>query len=370
VSRSGIRNIIIVGAVFIAIGVLVGVFVKPMPVEASAEARSVDALFSFMLAIGVVVFLIVEGGIIYSIIRFRRRKGDDSDGIYLHGNTTLEIIWTAIPSVIVAILSIYSLQVFADTHTPRPDALQVNVVGAQFLWKFQYDMPPDSDPKVTPELRDKIKTYMSDSTLVLPVNRAATMNITSEDVLHGFYIPDFRIKQDAIPGRNSPVTFTPTLIGEYHVMCSELCGAGHGRMSQINTVKVVTQQEYDSYIGTMYADAKKNATDPTTAAVGRILISKNYPCGSCHAITELGMNSAIGPRLDGVATRAEAHAKAGEGLLGGTDAAAYIRASIVNPNLYIAAGFGPNIMPQNFGDKKVMPEDDLKAIVNYLLTLK
>ncbi len=141
-----IVTFLIVGVVFVAIGVLVGLTARVFPTQASAEATNVDSLFNFMLAIAVVVFLIVEGGIIYSIIRFRKKPGDESDGAPVHGNTTLEIVWTTIPAIVVIVLAFYSYQVFAQTQSPHEDQLVIGVIGQQFQWKFTYPLPPDPDP--------------------------------------------------------------------------------------------------------------------------------------------------------------------------------------------------------------------------------
>ncbi len=363
---------ILVGAIFIAIGVFVGLTARVFPVAASAEAAAVDSLFNFMLAIAVVVFLIVEGGIIYSIIRFRRRAGDETDGAPIHGNTALEITWTAIPAVIVFVLSIYSYQVYVTIRNPEPkdNEVRVGVIGQQFAWKFTYEMPEDDDPEVTPEVRERIKQYMIDSTLYVPLNRPVRALIESQDVIHSFYIPEFRIKQDATPGRVSEAYFTPVQKGEWWVVCAELCGVGHAAMSQINRVVVLEQNEFDQYIAQLYTKAKETANDPRSPEVGKQLIVNKYACGACHVLDDAGLVGNIGPSLNGIATRAEGHAERGEGLVGGNDAAAYIRGSIVNPNLYLVPGYAAGIMPQNYGNPNVMSEDDLEAIVNYLLTIR
>lgn len=365
-----IMPFLFVGAVFVVIGVLVGLTARVFPTQGSAEAVSVDSLFNFMLAIAVVVFLIVEGGIIYSIIRFRRRPGDETDGAPIHGNTALEITWTAIPAVIVVVLSILSYQVFVGTQTATDDMLVIKVRGQQFQWSFQYPMPPDPDPAVTEELRAKIQTYMVNADLWVPIGRRVKAEITSQDVLHAFYVPEFRVKQDAIPGRVTETYFTPTQALDAWVLCAELCGVNHAGMSQINKVFVRDQAEYDQFINDLYTKAKALANDPRAPEVGKELIAQKYPCGTCHVINDLGTKGNVGPALNGIGSRAEGHAANGEGLFGGTDAAAYIRGSIVKPNGYLVAGYSAGLMPQNYGDPNVMPEDDLEAIVNYLLTLK
>lgn len=359
-------------AIFTVIGIIVGLTTNWFPVRASVEAESVDSLFNFMLAIAVVIFLIVEGGIIYVIWRYRARPGDTSDGRYYHGNMALEITWTAIPAVIVVVIAAFSFVVFQDLRTPGENALQIGTVGQQFQWSFRYDLPASIDPNLTEEQKAKLKTYMVTSQLYVPVNRPVQVNIESLDVMHAFYIPEFRIKQDAIPGRMETVYFTPTIKGEYWVFCAELCGTGHAAMSQINKVFVVEQAEYDQYVEDLYKKGLEIISDPRNPEVGKqLMASGRYPCKACHILTDAyPEQNRIGPELNGIATRAEGHAANDEGTIGGDDAAAYIRTSILNPNAYLVAGYQPGIMPQNYSDRSIMPEDDLEAIVNYLLTQK
>lgn len=372
---SQLITVLVLGAIFIAAGVVVGLTVNVFPTQATVEAVWIDSLFNFMLAIAVVIFLVVEVGIIYSIIRFRRRQGDNTDGKFSHGNWTLEIIWTAIPAVIVLILTVFSMRVYADIENPnRPDMLTVSVVGQQFQWKFSYDLPASvvADTSIDDERKTRLKSYMTSAELVLPVNRNIKAVIEAIDVMHAFYVPEFRIKQDAIPGRLSPVYFTTSKTGEFQVKCAELCGTGHGQMSLVNKVRVVEQADYDAYINGMYEKALEIVNNPRSPEVGKQLIAQKYPCSGCHILDDAWtLQNKIGPSLNGIATRAEGHAAANEGLLGGAkDAANYIRASIINPNLYIVAGYTPGIMPQIWSDRSQMPEDDLEAIVAYLLTVK
>lgn len=368
---------LVVGAVFVAIGIVVGSTANVFPVQASAEAASVDALFNFLLVIAVVVFLIVEGGIVYSVIRFRKRKGDESDGAPIHGNTALEITWTAIPAVVVFVLAIYSYQVFVETRTPREGQLVVGVIGAQFQWQFRYPVPEDDNPEITPELRDRIQQFMVAPDLYLPVGRPVRADIESRDVIHSFFVPAFRVKEDAIPGRVTNAYFTPIEIGEYPVKCAELCGVGHGEMSLINRVFVTEQAEYDRFVADLYARAVEAATNPRLPEVGRQLFLQ-YPCGNCHMNADLGTMAVLGPDLSNIGAVAEERAAQGvpgivpPGDAEGVDspAANYIRGSIVNPNAYLVSGYPANLMPQNYGDPRIMPRDHLEAIVNYLLTLR
>jgi cytochrome c oxidase subunit II len=367
VNSSRIVTVVVIGVVLIVIGVAVGLSARWMPVQASAEAVSVDTLFNFMLAIATVVFLIVEGGIVYSIIRFRRRPGDESDGPADHGNTALEITWTAIPAVIVFVLTIYSYKVFADLQAPQPNETVIGVTGQQFQWTFHY--PFEEFPDLTAEQNAAAKASMISNELHVPTDRPVRADVTSLDVMHGFYIPEFRIKQDAIPGHSTTIRFTPTALGEYWVECSELCGAGHAQMSQINRVFVQSPEAYDAFVADLRSKARLAATDPRRPERGKQLMVQKYPCGSCHTLADAGIHGIVGPPLDGIATKA---ANDVDGRLtkdGVKDAAEYIRLSIGNPSAYIVPGF-QDLMPKTFGDPNVMPEDDREAIVNYLLTQK
>ena len=241
-----------------------------LPVAASAEAEEVDGLFDLMMTISTGLFLLVEGIIVYSAIKFRRKKGDETDGPPIEGNVPLEILWTAIPTVIVFILAIYSFEVYNDlggldpmaSHDHKqmmatetvsnsqliamndsqlalglgesPDGeqsqpMEVNVNGIQYAWIFTY-----------PE------TGIVSGELHVPVDRPVKLNMSAGDVLHAFWLPELRIKQDVIPGRESLLTFTPTKTGQYPVICAELCGAYHGGMK--TTLTVHSAEDYQQWI--------------------------------------------------------------------------------------------------------------------------
>ena len=299
-----------------------------LPIAASEEAPLVDGLFNVMMTIGTGIFLLVQGVIIISIIRFRRREGDDTDGPPIHGNIPLEILWTAIPAIIVLGISVYSFEVYlreggvdpmnhAAAHALRPErmaqmpgaaiaatltdtptenrnqqeqdqALQdpataavrnetipqrrdapgegvtagrvgptpekqgkapemvVNVTGLQFAWIFTY---PDSGV-VAAELH-------------VPSGREVKLNISANDVIHAFWVPEFRLKQDAVPGLQSELRFTPTRIGEYPLICAELCGAYHGAMK--TKVLVQAPGDFDNWIQSQKATASADLTQAIAA---------------------------------------------------------------------------------------------------------
>ncbi|MDJ0588861.1 MAG: cytochrome c oxidase subunit II [Pleurocapsa sp. MO_226.B13] len=243
-----------------------------LPIAASADAEKVDGLFNFMMTISTGLFLLVEGVLVYCLFKFRRRRGDTTDGPPVEGNVPLEIVWTAIPTVIVFILAIYSFEVYnsmggldpmvsgdsgpqlAHNHNHSklvaldpnhkhvalglgisPDSnqdiepLEIKVNGIQYAWIFTY---PDSGV-ISGEMH-------------VPVDRPVFLNMTGGDVIHAFWLPQFRIKQDVIPGREADLVFTPNKIGQYPIVCAELCGAYHGGMK--TQLYVQSQEDYEQWI--------------------------------------------------------------------------------------------------------------------------
>ena len=246
-----------------------------LPVAASDEAPLVDGLFNTMMTVSTGIFLIVEGVLIYAVIRYRRRAGDNEDGPAIEGNVPLEILWTAIPAIIVIGISLYSFDVYNnmggfDPHSAhaapmmenamnmpgtamaatlisteasgqvsqldtdsdavkKPAELTINVSGMQYAWLFTY---PDTD--------------VTTGELHLPIGKTVEINMTASDVIHAFWIPEFRVKQDAIPGRQTNLRFTPRKAGDYQLICAELCGPYHGVMK--SQVVVETQAAFDSWM--------------------------------------------------------------------------------------------------------------------------
>lgn len=238
-----------------------------LPLAASQDAGDVDELFDFMMTIATGLFLLVEGVLVYSLFKFRRKKGDTTDGPPIEGNVPLEIVWTAIPTVIVFILSIYSFEIYNRmggldpmaagdpgpqmAHAHHNSALVALDPNQQNI-ALGLGFPPDADQEVTP-LEVKVNgiqyawifTYPESGVISgeihVPVNRPVTLNMTAGDVIHAFWLPEFRIKQDVIPGRETKLVFTPNQVGEYPVVCAELCGAYHGGMK----TKLYVQSEAD-----------------------------------------------------------------------------------------------------------------------------
>jgi cytochrome c oxidase subunit 2 len=252
-----------------------------MPVEASQDAELVDGLFDTMMIVGTAIFLLVEGVILICMVKFRRKPGDTTDGPPIAGNIPLEILWTAIPVVIVLVIGVYSFEVYrieggfdpeAANQSPvqvamLPDAemsdimtapslnaaphkghhhmalgvggtpeelltapdLTVTVLGLQYAWIFTY---PDSG--------------VTTGELHVPVDKDVRLIIKAQDVLHAFWLPQFRLKQDAIPGQDAELRFRPSREGEYPIVCAELCGPYHGAMG--SKMYVHSQDEFDTWL--------------------------------------------------------------------------------------------------------------------------
>ena len=227
----------------VAIGVLVGlaawavaIFIPWLPEQASEEGERIDFVFWFVTAICIVIFAVVAAVSIYSVVKFRVRPDDDSDGPPIHGHTGLEIAWTAIPAVLVTAIAAVSAVALAKNDSLPSDRLVVEVTGRQFAWTFAY--PPQERARSVSEQRlcnlppDQANCPVS-GTLRLPRGTSVELRLRALDVIHSFSVPEFRQKQDAIPTRPDEVTklkITPTKTGEYPVACYELCGIGHALM--------------------------------------------------------------------------------------------------------------------------------------------
>jgi len=278
---------LVAGVAITIVSIWVGQNHNLLPVQASQQAPLVDGFFSIMVSIATALFLVVEGTILIFLVQFRRRRGDDTDGVDVEGNFPLEIFWTAIPSLIVLILGIYSVDVFqqmggfepgSHPHLPhthskahaaqmsgsaiaatlsdasaiesekiapaslpeigiganpqqlgKPADLVVNVTGMQFAWLFNY---PESG--------------VSTGELHVPVGADVQLNLSATDVIHSFWVPQFRLKQDAIPGIPTELRFVATKPGTYPVVCAELCGGYHGSMR--SQVVVQTPEEFKNWL--------------------------------------------------------------------------------------------------------------------------
>jgi cytochrome c oxidase subunit 2 len=220
-----------------AIGTAVVLTVPWLPQEASSAARPMDTLYDALAVASVFVFSLVMAILIVSVLRFRRRHGDLSDGTPIHGNTGLEVVWTLIPTIIVLGAAVYSGVVLANVEEPKPGTKLVNVTAQQFAWSFDY-----AGTGVT-----------GAGELHLVKDTPYLFKLHAKDVIHSFWVPEFRLKKDAVPGMTTSVRVKPTRFGTYSLVCAELCGLGHATMRA--TVKVEDQATFDRWLRAQKASA-------------------------------------------------------------------------------------------------------------------
>jgi len=325
VRRGSVLQLVGLGAVAAAITTAVAVLIPWLPESASKESTRIHFVYWFTTVIAIVVFAAVVAVLAYSVIHFRARPDDDSDGPPTHGHTTLEIVWTAIPAVLVTAISIVSAVVLAQNGRAGSDPLVVKVTAQQFAWEFTY---PNG------------KTYGS---LTLPKGRHVKLDITAKDVIHSFWVPEFSQKQDAVPGQHNTLVVTPTHLGTFPVICTELCGLGHALMR--SHTDVVTPAKF--------ADFMKNGE---SAGPPGLAVFQQNGCSSCHTFKPANATGKIGPDLDELKASA---AKANRGPLD-----KFIEESIVDPSAYVAPGFSDGVMPHIY--KQQISADQLQQLVQYL----
>jgi cytochrome c oxidase subunit 2 len=327
-----------------AIGIWLGILIDWMPSRASSQLESIDTLYDVLIIASVPIFVLVQGYVIYAIWRWRMRLGEeDKDGPPIHGNTRLEVIWTMIPAALMLALTTYSYIVLKDIEEAPAQAdseLNVRVVGEQFTWTFYY--PPEQEGG----------EEIASAQLYVPLGRSVNFKVQAKDVLHDFWVPNWGMKIDAVPGIDTAYRVTPTKAGNYPVVCAELCGLGHSVMRQ--TARVVSPENFEKWLteqrqGDDEVVADGGGAEPGDVDGKALFTSVEPTCGACHTLADAGTTSATGPNL--------------EESLKGKDAD-YIRAGIVEPDRDIAEGFQPGIMPPNYG--QTLDPTEVDALVEYL----
>jgi len=332
VRRGQIVQLTLWSFLYAGIASAIALLIPWLPTAASREAGRIHFVYWFVTGISIAVFAVVAAVLTYELLHFRATPGDDSDGAPIHGHTTLEIVWTAIPALLVTAISIVSAIVLAKNDSIPKNHITVVVTGQQFAWTFKY---PEYGNLQTTVLR-------------LPIGKSADLEIHSVDVLHSFWVPEFSQKQDAVPGSTNHIKVTPDKLGTFPVMCTELCGLGHGLMR--SEAIVMKAADFEAW-------AKKSQTPAPGGgrAANGAAVFKQQGCGSCHTLKAANASGNVGPDLDKLPQYAKEADKPLE---------AFIRESIVDPNAYIQKGFPKNVMPTTFKD---LPPGQLDALVSYLV---
>lgn len=339
--RGNMKHLIIAGILVVVVTVLLIVGlgqVNLLPTAASAQAEPIDRMFDLEFKVIAFLFALIVVFMVYSIVVFRRKAGDTTDARHIEGNTRLEVAWTAIPLVTVLAFAYMGSQALGETQRIDPRAIEVNVVGSQWSWSFEY-----------PELG-----IITDK-MYLPVGQQALLHLSSADVIHSFWVPEFRVKQDALPGGDEFVRdlrITPTEIGEYKVRCAELCGRRHAFME--SPVIVLSQADFDGWV----IQETGLSEDPVVRG------EKWYTTFGCNACHSLDGTPGVGPSWQGLY---ESQRPLADGSTVTADDA-YIHEAIINPNAKVAQGFLENIMPQNFGER--MSEAQIQDMIEFIKSLR
>jgi cytochrome c oxidase subunit II len=335
---------------FVAVGTVLGVVLSVVflavpwfPTQASMQAKHDYPLFIAITYVSFVIMGIVVVAMGYSLWKFRQQGPNDlRDGAPIHGNTMLEIAWTAIPVIIVVFFGVWGAKVLDDNEAHASNDRAVTVIAYSFAFEYRYDTDGG---------------FIRNDGLYLPVGETTTLHMvtplytpgtTTEEVIHGFWVPQWGIKQDATPGvsgKSVATTYvTPTRTGTFEVQCTELCGSGHGEM-HFKNIHVLSQAAFATWLAGAKAAAAK-AKAQASANPGLAVFDSNG-CGGCHTLAAAKSTGKVGPSLDDITTNFT-RAKA-EGKTKATDLAGFIKESIVDPDAYIAKGYAPGIMPTTFG---------------------
>jgi cytochrome c oxidase subunit 2 len=389
--------------VFVVVGSAIGIFLALIipwfPTKGSVQAGNVRTLYTVLLIATVPIFVLVETVVLFSVWKFRMRPGqEEMDGPPIHGNTRLEVLWTALPACLLIGMCTYAYTVLRSNEANKANAMTVNVTARQFAFQFGY--PQANGKEVT------------SAVLYLPVNRPVVFKLRSYDVIHSFFVPSFSEKLDAVPGIVTTLRVTPNTVGSYPVECTELCGAGHSLMRA--SVRVVSPTAFASWlrrqpanapppVGTTppnvtnavpgygarssggppaspstasgsasgssgssasgsSAGASTSSSSSSSAATSAAVFTGSAGCSGCHTLAAAASTGTVGPNLD---TRLKSDcASAASKKVRGASLQQCIQTAITKPYAFLPTGYSAGIMPSNFGQR--LTSDQIQALVNFL----
>ncbi|MFI5280765.1 MAG: cytochrome c oxidase subunit II [Gemmatimonadales bacterium] len=318
------------------------------PEQASTLAAQVDLFYFFLIGVSLFFGTLIAVLLVAFAVRFRRRPGDATPKP-IHGSTALELLWTIVPFGLAMIIFVWAAVLYFEMARPPDNAHEVFVVGKQWMWKLQH-----------------IEGRREINELHVPVGQAVKLTMTSEDVIHSFFVPAFRMKADVVPGRYTTTWFQATKVGEYHLFCSQYCGTEHSGM--IGRIVVMEPADYQGWLSQSApttaaavapsgAPAAAQQASVSPAAAGEALFTQKA-CATCHQ----PQGGALGPSLLGIYGKP---VKLQDGSEVVADDA-YIRESILNPTAKIVAGFQP-VMPTFQGQ---LDEEQIRQLIEYIKSLK
>jgi len=306
-----------------------------MPPANSTVASEVDALFYFIFYTSIVLFILVVSFTAFFILKYRRRgKRELTSGV--DHNTKLEILWTVIPTILVIIVFFWGFRTYLRMHIAPKDALEIKATGQKWFWTFDYPNGANST-----------------NDLVVPVGKPVKLLMSSQDVIHSFFVPDFRVKMDVLPNRYTVTWFEALNVGEYDIFCAEYCGQGHSGM--LGKVKVLSEDQYAEWMEKAAVDIPEGMSLEEAGAQ----LYKSKACATCHSIDG---STGVGPSFLGKFSSKEKLNDGSEIIVDEN----YIRESILNPQSKVVLGFQP-VMPTYQG---AVTDRQIDALIAYLKSLK
>jgi len=299
--------------------------------NASNFVQGVDLSFAIILGISVFFLVSITAVMIYFVIRYNRKRNPTASNI--HGNNRLEIIWTVIPTILVLVMFFFGWMGYKPMRSVPKDAIPIKAYGQMWKWSFEYANGKMSD------------------TLFIPKDKAVKLDLISRDVLHSFYIPAFRIKEDVVPGRENMLWFVGQEEGNYNIFCAEYCGDRHSYM--LGKVSVLPETDYNRW----YNEIKVSTDHPGLAAM------KKNACVTCHSLDGTRI---VGPSFKGIWGKKET-VITNDAEREITIDEAYIKHSIQEPNADVVKGFNKGLM---ISYKDIVSEKEMNDIIEYIKTLK
>lgn len=304
---------------------------------ASNLAKGVDDAFIFIFLVSFIFIIGLTLLMIYILFRYNRKRVKPSEAKQFTHNNTLETIWIVIPLILVLVMFWYGWKGFAPMRDVPEDAMEITAIGRYWEWEFDY-----GNGKLSKDL-------------VVPIDKAVKLNLVSEDVNHSLFIPAFRVKEDVVPGYNNYLWFTPTVLGDYDLLCTEYCGLLHSAM--VAKTKVLTSENFDNWLENL------EATGDIPDHPGLVLAKQNA-CLGCHSLNGVKL---VGPSFQNLyGSEKTIITASGEEKRIIVDEA-YLKRAIVDPNAEVVKGFNKGLM-QSYKD--VIADEDIDKIVDYLRTTK
>jgi len=307
-----------------------------LPPGGSTIAGDVDSIFHFLFYASIIMLTIVTVGIVYFSIKYRHRKKEPlttTSGV--DHNLKLELLWFIIPTILVVIVFLWGLKVYVKMTIVPKDAMEIKVTGQKWFWSFDY-------PEGASSVND----------LVVPAGKPVKLLMSSKDVIHSFYVPDFRIKMDVLPNRYTVTWFEAENIGNHNLFCTEFCGTGHSDM--IGKVRVVSEREYKEWLENSSGSGEGMSQEEFGAQLFR-----QKACVTCHSIEGAKL---VGPHLNGIFGENVLFSSGGKAVVDEN----YIRKSILEPQADVVAGYDP-VMPTY---QRILNEKQINALIMYIKSLK